>query len=209
HRASPLWRLLMRKKVRSRPVPRSSPPHCARLRLESLEERCVPAVDTVLNLNASGVGSLSAVLAAAASGDTIEVASGLSGTITPAATLTVANNVTIEGPGAGVISVSGNNANRVFAINAGVTATISGLTITKGSVTANESGPLSLGGGGILNETGSVLTLTQCTLSNNTATASSATVDVFGGGLLNEGTATVNSCTFSGNEATGGGGTSF
>src|SRR5262249_198661 len=162
-----------------------------------LEERCVPAVDTVLNLNASGVGSLSAVLAAAASGDTIEFASGLSGTITPAATLTVANNVTIQGPRPRVITLSGHNPNPPFPIHAGLPATISGLTITKGSVTANESGPLSLGGGGILNETGSVLTLTQCTLSNNTATASSATVDVFGGGLLNEGTATVNSCTFS------------
>ena len=46
-------------------------------------------------------------------------------------------------------------------------------------------------------------------LTNNTATAASDTVDVFGGGLLNEGSATVTSCTFSGNQALGGGGTSF
>jgi hypothetical protein len=37
----------------------------------------------------------------------------------------------------------------------------------------------------------------------------SNTVDVFGGGLLNEGSATVTSSTLSGNQAVGGGGTSF
>ena len=46
-------------------------------------------------------------------------------------------------------------------------------------------------------------------MSNNTATAVSDTVDVFGGGLLNEGKANVVSCTFSGNQALGGGGGSF
>ena len=41
------------------------------------------------------------------------------------------------------MTVSGNNASRVFQVDAGVTASISGLTITGG----NSSG----GGGGVLN----------------------------------------------------------
>src|SRR5262249_4198140 len=97
---------------------------------------------------------------------------------------------------------------RVFHVS-DATVTIAGLTIANGSVTADESGPLSLGGGGILNEAGATLTLRGVTLASNTATASSSSVRGFGGGLLNEGSATVLSCTFSGNEATGGGGGSF
>jgi hypothetical protein len=80
--------------------------------------------------------------------------------------------------------------------------TIAGLTIANGSVTADES--TTFGGGGILNEAGSTLTLTRDTLSNNTATASNDTIDVFGGGLLNEGTANVAFCTFTHNQAVGG-----
>jgi hypothetical protein len=75
----------MNKNVRSRSVPRTRLPRRTRLQVESLEDRWAPAVDTVLNLNPSGIGSLSAVLAAAAPGDTIVFASGLSGTITPGA----------------------------------------------------------------------------------------------------------------------------
>jgi hypothetical protein len=44
------------------------------------------------------------------------------------------------------------------------------------------------------------LYLTGCSLANNTATAG-AGLDVLGGGLLNEGGATVNASTFSGNQA--------
>jgi phospholipase/lecithinase/hemolysin len=123
--------------------------------------------------------------------------------------LRITQNVNILGPGANRLTISGNSASRVFDIGNGATVTLSGLTIANGSVTADESGPLSLGGGGILNEAGSTLTLDHCTVSNNTATAVSNRVDIFGGGLLNEGTATVTSCTFSGDKALDGGGTSF
>src|SRR5262249_13213447 len=64
-------------------------------------------------------------------------------------------------------------------------------------------------GAGILNEAGAALTLGRVTLSGNTATAPSNTVDVFGGGLLNQGRAAVVSCTFRDNRALGGGGASF
>src|SRR5262249_6600138 len=87
------------------------------------------------------------------------------------------------------------------------TVTIAGLTIANGSVTADESS--TFGGGGILNEPGSTLTLSHDTLTNNTATACTDKIHVCGGGVLNDGTANVAFCTFSGNKAVGGGGNSF
>src|SRR5262249_55882535 len=83
--------------------------------LESLEDRTVPSTLTVTNLLDSGAGSLRDQIGAAASGDTINFASGLSGTITlSSGELAIARNLTISGPGAGTITVSGNNAQRVF-----------------------------------------------------------------------------------------------
>src|SRR5206468_20007 len=131
---------------------------------------------------------------------------------------------------------SGNNASQVFAISAHISVTLSGLTITGGhavtggaidnagsliiknsTLSANQSigsatAPTETspeGSGAILNEVGATLTLNHCTLTGNTANAFNNTVDVFGGGLLNQGSTIVRSCTFSGNQATGGGGGSF
>src|SRR5262249_57691059 len=67
---------------------------------------------------------------------------------------------TIPGPAAGV-TISGNNASRVFQIDGGVTAPISGLTITGGNA---------LVGGGLYNL--GTATLTNCTISGNSATCS-------------------------------------
>ena len=75
---------------------------------------------------------------------------------------------TITGPAAGV-TVSGGGASRVFQVDAGVTASISGLTITGGTTTGN--------GGGLYNDGGNV-TLTNCTVSGNSA-------GYYGGGLYN------------------------
>ena len=62
------------------------------------------------------------------------VRQGLRGTITlTSGELLVTDSVTINGPGANQLSVSGNNASRVFEIAAGQNVTISGLTITHGS----------------------------------------------------------------------------
>ena len=66
---------------------------------------------------------------------------------------------TIVGPTAGV-TVSGGGPSRVFQVDAGVTASISGLTITGGKPSGN--------GGGLYNDGGNV-TLTNCTISGNSA----------------------------------------
>ena len=92
---------------------------------------------------------------------------------------------TITGPAAGV-TVSADGASRVFQVDPGVTASISGMTITGGNVTGN--------GGGLYNDGGNV-TLTNCTVSGNSAGRD-------GGGLYNRGTLTLTASTVSGNSAT-------
>ena len=127
----------------------------------------------VTTANDSGAGSLRQILTDAAC-PTITFASGVT-TITLAGTqLIVARNVTIDG-GSGV-TISGNNASRVFYVNPGVTAAFAGLTITGGRDSGN--------GGGILNE-GTLLLESSTTISSNTASKN-------GGGIANTGTLTVN-----------------
>ena len=70
----------------------------------------------------------------------------------------------IDGPGAGLVTVSGGGAVRVFEVDSGVTATISGLTISGGSTTGN--------GGGSDND--GTATLTDCTISGNSAAVTAA-----------------------------------
>ena len=106
--------------------------------------------------------------------------------------LTETATTTITGPGANLLSVNGDGKSRVFDID-GASAAISALTITGGS--ADE-------GGGLRNE-GGTLSLTDATVSGNSATKE-------GGGLatLFGGTSTLIDCTVSGNTAPAGGGLS-
>ncbi len=98
---------------------------------------------------------------------------------------------TFTGPTGGV-TVSGGGKNRVFEVEGGVTAAITGLTITGGAAPG-------AGGGGLLNLDAANLTLTDCTFSGNTA--------VSGGGLANYGTVALTDCTISKNiSQTDGGG---
>ncbi len=98
-----------------------------------------------------------------------------------------------EGPGQEGVTISGNNASRVFQVDLGVTASISGLTLTGGNAGTDGYG------GGLANYGGNV-TLTNCTLSGNSAT--------YGGGVASTGgsTLTLTNCTVSGNTASKAGG---
>ena len=135
---------------------------------------------------------------------------GLTGTITLASALPTINaNLTIQGPGADSLTISGNNAVTVFTINSG-TVGVSGLTIANGN---------SASGGGIFNQ--ATLTVTNSTFSGNSAgvygggiynvngtvtvvnsTFFNNSAGAYGGGILiNSGTVKVNNSTFSGNSA--------
>lgn len=167
---------------------------------DDLEDRCLRAIATVSLLTDTSTGDtpgeLRTVLATAAPGDTIVFEAGLTGTINLTAalgSLTLTRDVTITGPGASEITVSGQNAIRVFSIDAGITVSLSGLTISDGN-----AGSAALGGG-IANQ--GTLTLQEITLSNNTAD--------FGGGVFNQGTLTVRNGTVSENSATTMGGGIF
>src|SRR5262249_44959295 len=98
--------------------------------LEGLEQRALLA--TVTNLSDDGPGSLREAIAIAPAGDTVVFEPGLSGTITlTTGQLTIDKSLTIAGPGADVLTVSGDDASRVFLID-GSTVAISGLTIADG-----------------------------------------------------------------------------
>ncbi|HEV8065875.1 MAG TPA: right-handed parallel beta-helix repeat-containing protein, partial [Acidimicrobiales bacterium] len=97
---------------------------------------------------------------------------------------------TVTGPAAGV-TVSGNNASRVFQVDPGVTASISGLTISAGQTDSAGAGMFNSGN----------TTLIDCTISGNTAGTGSGTAQ--GGGIDNNGTLSLTSSTISGNRAYG------
>jgi hypothetical protein len=169
-----------------------------RLHLEALEDRSVPS--TVMNLNDSGPDSLRQAILDTPAGGTVDFQSGLTGTIPlTSGELAISKDLTIAGPGASVITVSGNQVSRVFDIAAAVNAAISGLTIADGFNTNFGGGAMNVFGGGIMNA--GTLTLAASTLSGNSVSV--ATFIAEGGGLYNasSGTLTVSGCTLSGNSA--------
>lgn len=182
-------------------------------RVELLEDRTLLSTFTVTNLADSGAGSLRDAIDQAnghAGADVVRFQAGLSGTVTlTSGQLEISDDLTLDGPGANRITISGNNASRVFAIDPGVTATIDRLTIADGLNTIKESVPITVTrGGGILND-GGTLTLSFVTMRNNRVVNDSSTglSQVVGGGAVvnsTNATLTVTYCTFINNTATGG-----
>jgi hypothetical protein len=82
--------------------------------LEALESRWVPSTLTILNYLDSGASSLRADIAAAHSGDQIVFAKWVHAITLTSGELVLNKNLDIEGPGAVKLTISGNNASRVF-----------------------------------------------------------------------------------------------
>ena len=184
--------LSARKHHRRSPVkPRAFHP-----RSELLEGRALLSTLTVTNTLDSGKGSLRYEIAHAnkntkivfdpsLDGQTIKLTSG---------ELAITTGLTIQGPGAGQLTISGGNNSRVFAVNASAPVVLSGLTISNGDAFGSST-PLYEGdGGGILNL--STLTLSGCIVSGNSADDISLSE---GGGIDNAGTLTLTGCTVSNN----------
>jgi hypothetical protein len=142
----------------------------------------------------AGAGSLREAIAQVCNGDTItfDLAGAGPHTITlTTGELVVAKDVTIHNNSGEQITVSGNNASRVFNINPTKTAAIIGLTISGGQSATS--------GGGILND--GTLSVVNSTLTGNNT-------DIDGGAISNSGPGvlTLINTTISGNSAAGNGG---
>ncbi len=115
--------------------------------------------------------------------------------------LAVTNSVTIHGPGASKLTVSGNGASRVFAVEAGP-VTIKDLTIADGLAAAPDVVPGVTAGGGIINS--GVLTLDRVNFSDDAAEDATVARAVLGGAVANVGgDVTIKDGNFTGNVASG------
>jgi Right handed beta helix region len=171
-----------------------------------------PATFTVSTLADTGAGSLRDALAQANgrvnSADSIVFQAGLTGTINLASGLGILDSVSITGPGAGSLTVAGNNTFRLITavMDGKGTLNMSGMTLTGGRTTlaagggalfasqettvldgmvvsanASTAGP----GGGISAQRGSNLTIRNSTISGNMALGTTNSVGNGGGiGLI-------------------------
>ncbi len=119
-------------------------------------------------------------------------------------TVTVATGSTLSLIDIGAsVTLDGEHANQLFVVNGGGSLTLDHLIVADGQTGSD--------GGGILNDAGGTLTITDstfssdaayCTLVNNFSGSLSGG-DCYGGGLANFGTVTITGSTFSGDTAAG------
>jgi hypothetical protein len=138
-------------------------------------------------------------------GDRVTFADGVQGTLTlTSGGLEVTGGATIVGPGADLLTISGNHAWRAVTVDAAATLTLSGLTITAGLDAIDNYGTLtvsncSLSGnsqlGGISNYSGGTATVTGSTFASNSGWA-----------IGNTGTLTVTDCLIESNTSNSGSG---
>jgi hypothetical protein len=144
-------------------------------------------------------------------GDTIQLLTSAIA-VSGQAELLITKDVTIQGPGAGLLAIDANNGGRAFEIRSGAHVSISGLTIRDGDGEAGyysndgsahffDFDPNDGYGGGILNE--GTLTLSGCTVTGNMDEQGGFG---YGGGVANFGTMTMSGCTVTNNSADYGGG---
>jgi hypothetical protein len=193
-----------------------------------LEDRTLLSSFIVENTQDNGTGSLRAAIGQAGTNDTIFFDAALfSGSAHRTMTLTsgvldITKALTIVGPAANLLTISGNHTQGVFNVTAGspsLPVTLFDLTIADGSSSTGGTG-IANGGtltlshgtisgntahfaGGISNSYKGTMTLVGCTVSGNTATRTA------GGGISNYGTMTLRDCTVADNSAPGSGGGIF
>jgi predicted outer membrane repeat protein len=209
-------------RLRTHPCPRQRATF--RPRVEALEERWLPSqIPLTVNSLAddSSPGTLREAIQTADMGspsDKFKIDIEVSGTIDLQSPLPdLSNSIAIQGPGESTFSVERPKTAKfiaaIFAVDAGQSASISGLTIANGNggivnngtltvsgctLTGNSAGQV--GGGAIVNSAS--LTVSDCTFSGNST-------DFAGGGIFSSGTLTVTDSTFTGNHGGQAGGGIF
>jgi len=185
-----------------------------------------PDPTLVTTLADNGPGSLRQAVLTAKSGSTIRFDTHLRGVIKLVSNISIDRDLTIRGPGASILSISGSGGFNVLLVEPWASVIISGLAfretnqLHKGFGIVINDGTLTLtnitvsgnstydGAGGITNNYTGTLTINNSTISGNKSTISSDK-SIGGGGIGNEGTLLLNNCTISDNTTnTGGGGIS-
>jgi len=187
----------------------------ARPRLEALEDRFAPAAVgrfVVTNNNATGAGSFDQAVSDLnnkGAGSNQIIFQGVTGTIALPHNEEIARNVDILGPGSSNLVLQGDFTFRLMRVNAGVTASITGLRLSGGEggtldgAAISNFGTLTLtndlldynraADGGAIWNTGS-LTLSGTTLTDNTATE-------LGGAIKNDNQLSLSNCMVMANHA--------
>ena len=198
---------------------------------------CLPvaaATVTVTDLGDSGTGvcgttcTLRDAIASAASNDTIVFASTLAfpATITlNGQELLVYKNLTILGPGAGLLAIDGNQQSRILEVAANATVSVSGVALNNGIVAGTNGGFVftprapdggDAYGGAVLVNAGSTLQLIACDLAGNRAVGGQGGASFMfgsrqgdggsahGGAIYSAGTLSITDCSVTGNVASGG-----
>ena len=161
----------------------------------SATHRTWAATNTVTTTADSGAGSLRQAVVSATASNTINFS--VTGTITlTSGEISLDKDLTISGPGADVLAVSGNSASRIFNVATNATVTVSGLTLKNGTDTT--------GAGGGIHSAGTLI-LTACTITNCQAGAGTP---LSGGGAIFvvTGAVSIVNSTLDNNQATGGAG---
>jgi hypothetical protein len=173
-----------------------------------------PVGTTVLDTTDGTLFSLRNIIAAAPAGGTVTIDPELAGAVATLTTgqIVIDKNLTIDASAlAGGLTISGNEASRIFYVLPGRTVNLRRLTLSHGR-------PPDSAGGGCLHNQGTVslteVTLTGCTslvsggglLNFGTAVLTRSAVlgnqtGVQGGGIINFGTLTVENSTIAGNQA--------
>lgn len=154
----------------------------------------------VTNLSDSGACSLRDVVTVAPPGSTITFA--VTGTITlTSGAIGINQDLTIDGPGAGSLTISGNDASRIFVVGGVSTVTIQNLTLADGNAGAAADG------GALYVNPGAIVTVSSSVFQDNSAP--DATCCGKGGAIFAEGTLIITGSGFynnaAGNDAQAGG----
>lgn len=163
------------------------------------------ATFTVANTSDDGAGSLRAAVAQANSTveeDTIvfdaQIFSAPKTIFLTGGQISLLNTLTINGPGASLLTISGNNQSRIFFNNhSGVPSNINNMTLTEGKAQ----------NGGAIYANSNALRLSNLVITGNTATGSekdsSDIIASFGGGIYSQGELVITDSIISNNTASG------
>jgi hypothetical protein len=124
----------------------------------------LPMTRTVTSTSDSGPGSLRQMLADANPGDSIFFDTSLNGqTITLLSPIAISNAVTISGPGAANLTISGNQSVRIFEVKGSAALTLQNLTLADGSAAT---------GAALADSAGTSTTISGCVFRGNIASSS-------------------------------------